>query len=95
MNARIYNPFDMGMCIKNAAAEDLAREVADLTGESLTEAIRKALEERLARLKGGARRRRGRTAEAVREICTAYRALPIVDPRAPDEILAYREHGEP
>ena len=40
------------MNIKNAEAERLTRELATLTGESLTEAIIHSLEERLERLKG-------------------------------------------
>jgi antitoxin VapB len=36
--------------IKNAEVEKLAQEVADLTGESKTEAVRRALEERKAKL---------------------------------------------
>jgi antitoxin VapB len=36
--------------IKNTTVEQLADEVARVTGESKTEAIKKALEERLARL---------------------------------------------
>lgn len=40
----------MPLNIKNPAVERLANEVARLTGESKTEAIRKALEERRARL---------------------------------------------
>ena len=42
----------MAMNIKNDAVERLASEVARLTGESKTEAIRKALEERRSRLRG-------------------------------------------
>ena len=41
----------MAMNIKNAAVERLAAEVARITGETKTEAIRKALEEREARIK--------------------------------------------
>ena len=41
----------MAMNIKNADVERLATEVARLTGESKTEAIRRALEERRQRLK--------------------------------------------
>jgi antitoxin VapB len=51
----------MALNIKNADVERLAAEVARLTGESKTEAIRRALEERRQRLKGcgvGARRAR-------------------------------------
>ena len=42
----------MALNIKNADVERLAGEVARLTGESKTEAIRKALDERRRRLKG-------------------------------------------
>jgi antitoxin VapB len=42
----------MPLNIKNAAVERLAAEVAGLTGESKTEAIRRALDERRRRLKG-------------------------------------------
>jgi antitoxin VapB len=41
----------MAMNIKNPAVERLAQEVARMTGESKTEAIRRALEERKRRLK--------------------------------------------
>ena len=41
----------MALNIKNAEVERLAAEVARLTGESKTEAIRRALEERKRRLK--------------------------------------------
>jgi antitoxin VapB len=41
----------MALNLKNAEVERLAAEVARLTGESKTEAIRKALEERRRRLK--------------------------------------------
>jgi antitoxin VapB len=41
----------MALNLKNAEVERLAADVARLTGESKTEAIRKALEERKRRLK--------------------------------------------
>ena len=41
----------MALNIKNDAVERLAADVARLTGESKTEAIRRALEERRGRLK--------------------------------------------
>jgi len=40
----------MALNIKNAEVERLASELATLTGESKTEAVRKALEERKARV---------------------------------------------
>jgi len=42
----------MPLNLKNPGVERLAAEVARLTGESKTEAIRRALEERRERLKG-------------------------------------------
>ena len=51
----------MPLNIKNAEVERLAAEVARLTGESKTEAIRRALDERRSRLKhksAGRRRER-------------------------------------
>jgi antitoxin VapB len=54
----------MALNIKNPEVERLAAEVAQLTGESKTEAIRKALSERQARLRvrvaAGARAQRVR-----------------------------------
>jgi antitoxin VapB len=47
--------------LKNPEVERLAAEVSDMTGESKTEAIRRALEERRRRLRGadlGVRRER-------------------------------------
>ena len=41
----------IGLNIKNPAAHQLAQELADLTGESLTAAVTEALRERLARVK--------------------------------------------
>jgi antitoxin VapB len=42
----------MALNIKNAEVERLVADVARMTGESKTEAIRRALEERRRRLKG-------------------------------------------
>lgn len=42
----------MGLNIKNLEVERLAAELAGLTGESKTEAVRRALDERKSRLAG-------------------------------------------
>ncbi len=44
----------MSLNIKSPEAHELAREVADLTGETLTTAVKEALRERLERLRGEA-----------------------------------------
>lgn len=42
----------MSLNIKSAEAVELARSVADITGETLTSAVRESLRERLDRLRG-------------------------------------------
>lgn len=83
----------MPLSIRNAEVENLAREVSRLTGESVTEAIGKSLESRLAML------RRHQRQDAVRkeidEILARVHALPILDDRPEDEILGYDENGIP
>ncbi|MBZ5599681.1 MAG: type II toxin-antitoxin system VapB family antitoxin [Acidobacteriia bacterium] len=83
----------MPLSIKNDDAERLARQVASETGESLTEAIRKALEERFQRLK--AKRRRQVLASQVEDLLRRVDMLPDLDARSADEILGYDEHGMP
>jgi antitoxin VapB len=83
----------MPLSIKNNATERLARRVASETGESLTGAIQKALEERWERLKS---RKRGRAlSDQVEDILRRVDALPTIDSRSEDEILGYDEHGMP
>jgi antitoxin VapB len=83
----------MAISIKSIETERLAREVAAKTGESLTAAIQRSLEERLERLK---QQRRGQIlASQLEEILRRVDQLPILDSRTPDEILGYDEHGLP
>ncbi len=83
----------MPLSIKNETTERLARQVASETGESLTEAIQRSLEERWARLKT---RRRSRVLTAqVEDLMRRVDALPNLDSRSEDEILGYDEHGMP
>ncbi|MCU1271995.1 MAG: Rv0623 family protein transcription factor [Acidobacteriaceae bacterium] len=83
----------MPLSIKNDATERLARQVADETGESITEAIQKSLEERWQRLK--ARRRARVLSRQIEDILQRVDAMPTQDNRSPDEILGYDEHGLP
>lgn len=88
-----YNQSSMPISIKSIDTERLAREVAAKTGESLTGAIQKALEERLDRLK---QQRRSQILRGhLEEILQRVDRLPVLDPRTPDEILGYDEHGLP
>jgi antitoxin VapB len=83
----------MALSIRHPQAEKPAREVAAESGESLTQAVIHALEERLGRLKGN--RKPTETAEEIMKISLRCRALPEKDKRSPDEILAYDERGLP
>ncbi len=83
----------MGISIKNDRTERLARELARETGESLTTAITRALEERLARLED--RRSPADRLALARAVLRRMDALPVVDSRSADEILGYDEHGLP
>ena len=77
----------MALKIKDPRTERLAQEVADLAGESLTDAVRIALEERLQRLSG--RRHAATRREKLEEILSRVDKLPRVDERSEDEILGY------
>ena len=82
----------MALSLKDNETDRLAREVVALTGETLTEAIRKALAERLER----ERLRRGQPADLVsrlREIGERCASLPDFDTRTPEEIAGYDETG--
>lgn len=83
----------MALNIRNADAERLAERLAKITGETKTEVVRRALEDRLQRLQ---RERTGlRLADELDEIALHCAGLPTHDPRDADAILGYDEHGLP
>jgi antitoxin VapB len=83
----------MPLSIKNSETERLARQVANATGESLTEAIHQALEERWRQLKA---KRRSRVLDLqLEDVLRRVDALPTLDSRAENEILGYDEGGMP
>jgi antitoxin VapB len=82
----------MALSLKDKETDRLAREVAALTGETLTDTIRKALSERLEREK----LRRGLSgdlAARLRAIGAHCAGLPDHDTRDPDAIVGYDETG--
>ncbi|MGA9627563.1 MAG: type II toxin-antitoxin system VapB family antitoxin [Bryobacteraceae bacterium] len=83
----------MPISIKNDQTELLARKLAELTGETLTEAVRVAVAERYDRLR---RARSGRSlASELNAIALRCAKRPIVSPLSADEILGYDESGVP
>jgi antitoxin VapB len=83
----------MALNIKDEETDKLAREVAARAGESLTEAIRISLRERLQRLSG--RQRVSTQREKIYEILQRADNLPRKTDLTDDEILGYDEHGIP
>ena len=83
----------MALNIRNTETEELAETLARLTGETKTEAVKRALQERLKRVRG---ERTGRSrADELNEIALHCSRLPVLDPRSADEILGYDENGLP
>ena len=81
----------MPLTIKNHRVEELARVLASETGESLTEAVRRSLEQRLDRVRGS--RCAPDTFAAIMEISRRCSSLPDRDARSAAEILGYDESG--
>jgi antitoxin VapB len=83
----------MPLNIKDRATEQAVRELAALTGETVTTAVRRAAEDRLHRVRRPASP--GSLAAELLEIGRRCAGLPDLDTRTPDEILGYDEHGLP
>jgi antitoxin VapB len=83
----------MPLNIKDPKTEKSVRELAAVTGETVTAAVRRAAEERLQRVR---REHAGRSLAAeILEIGRRCAALPDLDKRSADEILGYDEAGLP
>ncbi len=83
----------MPLNIRNKQTEQLAAALAKLTGETKTQAVTQALQERLERTRRA--RAKGRLVEEIAEIALHCAALPVIDPRSPDDIIGYDENGIP
>jgi antitoxin VapB len=83
----------MALNIRNAEAEKLADALARLTGETKTDAVTKALRDRLARVRR--ERAKRRLADELDELALQCALLPVLDRRSEDEILGYDGTGTP
>lgn len=83
----------MALNIKSREADRLARELAALTGESITDAVTKAVEDRLARERGLRETTREERRRKLDEIADRMAAYPVLDGRPMDELLGYNEIG--
>ena len=82
----------MSLNIKNEETHRRVRELARLTGETMSEAVDRAVAERLDRLRR--KRNRDAVAERILDIGKACARLPVLDSRSAEEML-YDEHGLP
>ena len=80
--------------IKDPEAHALASELAQRTGQSLTQVVKEALRDRLAR-EVATRPAQQRLISRVLELGRRASSRPVLDPRTPEEILGYDEFGVP
>lgn len=79
------------MNINSPRVDELARRLAARTGEDLQTAVRRALEERLARVPPSESGRK----EAMRRFFDNVSRMPVRDARPIDEIVGYGPDGLP
>jgi antitoxin VapB len=83
----------MPLSIKSREADQLARELADVTGETITDAVVGALREKLER-----QRRRQRDPQLMADliaIADHCASLPVLNDLTEDEIMGWDENGLP
>lgn len=83
----------MALSIKDPETERLARALAARTGETITIATRRALEERLKKM--GSQAKKAALLEDMEAMQRRLSTLPVLDDRSPDEIIGYDENGVP
>ncbi len=79
----------MVLSIKSRQADEMARELAELTGETLTEVVVASLRSRLLE------ERRRRRPVVLTDVVERFGDLPVLDDRPTDEILGYDADGLP
>lgn len=83
----------MALNIKDPETDRIARELSAATGESITVAVRVAMEERLRRVRASGAEASVRA--AIEAIMERGRARPTLDDRTPEDIIGYDERGLP
>ena len=82
----------MAVLIEDAEVDRVIRELASRTGETITQAMKVAAEERLARLAAAPTPRSGSVdRQRLDRIIAEFRAHSIHDPRTDDEIIGYHQ----
>jgi len=83
----------MALSIKNSDVDQMVRELSELTGESLTEAIYQSLKERLERKTGSSKSKT--LEEDIKRIQNRVAKLQCLDHRSDEEIIGYNQDGYP
>lgn len=83
----------MAVNIKDPETDRLARELAEATGETITVATRRAIQDRLARVR--ARAGAGASTGELEAIIARGRSRRVLDDRSAEEILGYDADGLP
>lgn len=82
----------MAILIKDPETDRIVRALAARTGETLTEAVKKAAEERLQDI---SQLHSMFDRAGLEALLAEVRTYPVVDSRTPDEIIGYDENGLP
>jgi antitoxin VapB len=83
----------MALHITNAEVEFKVRTLASVTGESITDAIGAAAEEKIARLKPASAKSPTPTVEEIQALIRSFNLQPINEDLTDDEILGYGPEG--
>ncbi len=83
----------MPLSIKNPEVDRLARELAEVTGESMTDAICKALKLRLEKETG--RNRPMSIHNEIQRMRSRVARLSRKDQRSDEDVIGYDRHGVP
>jgi len=83
----------MSLSIKDSQTDALVRQLAELTGESITEAVFISVKERLERLKP--KNSPYSLAQELDAIAQRCASRSVQDSRLPEELIGYDEQGLP
>jgi hypothetical protein len=83
----------MALHINNPAVEQKVRDLASLTGESMTDAIGAAVEARILQVQPFTPRQADPTVEDILELVRSFKLQPINQDLTEDEILGYGPRG--
>jgi antitoxin VapB len=80
----------VALSFKSEEPDRLARELADLTGESITDAVTTALTQRLE-----VERLTRHPLRSSLTLAAEFQTLPVLDPRPSHQIIGYDDNGLP